>query len=393
MQELMPVFFLLITAVTAGVIAWNLSLRRRLKAVMCHAEGLSAHLEERTKASEQKKKQILAILESMTEGVVVTDTAGRVTLLNSVLSGILGISKEETVGRYFWEIFRDPEINKTMQAALADHAAIKKEHAMLLSDSVYQIQISPVFLRSDFLGVTAVFYDLTKIKELERTRSEFVANVSHELKTPLTSIIGFVETLKEGAIEDPEHRGKFIRIIDEHSQKLHLLIEDLLFLSKLESGKDRLKKEVVDLEKTLEKITTLLKRNLEIKKIELEIALRPKPFLIYADGLLVEQALTNLLDNAIKYNKPGGKISIHATQGMHGAVIRIKDTGIGIPAPDLQRIFERFYRVDKSRSRESGGTGLGLSIVKHIVEKHTGTVEVNSAEDKGTTFTITLPAH
>ncbi len=390
-QQLGWVLFLAITA--AGAIAWArlLFLRRKIWEMTRKTRELSERLEERVRSHDQEKKQILAILESMTEGVVVMDTAGRVTLLNSVLSGILNVSKEETVGRYFWEIFRDPEINKTLQAALKDQVALKKEHTMLLSDSVYQIHISPVFSGKKFLGIAAVFYDLTKIKELEKARSEFVANVSHELKTPLTSIIGFIETLREGAIEDPEHRGKFIQIIDEHSRKLSLLIEDLLLLSKLESGKDRMKKEVVNLGKVLTKISELLKQNLEAKKIELQVQLKPEPFLIYADALLVEQALTNLLDNAIKYNKPHGRIWVSASQNMHGATLRVKDTGVGIPEQELSRVFERFYRVDKSRSRESGGTGLGLSIVKHIIEKHAGIVEVNSAENKGTTFTILLP--
>ncbi len=366
-------------------------LMRKTKEVELRAHGLSTLLAESAGSSEREKSKVLAILESMTEGVLVTDPSGKVTLLNGVLADLLGLDRKDAVGRYYWEIFRDSEINKTFEAALADCTAVKKEHALLLSDRVCQIQFSPVFLADAFLGVTAVFYDLTKIKELERTRAEFVANVSHELKTPLTSIIGFVETLKEGAIEDPEHRLKFLGIIDEHSQKLRILIEDLLSLSKLESGTGRLKTETVDLERVFSKITNLLKRNLEQKGVRLEIDLEARPFLIHAEPLLIEQALTNLLDNAIKYNKPEGKISVQVSRSAQGTTIRVKDTGIGIPAKDLSRIFERFYRVEKSRSRESGGTGLGLSIVKHIVEKHSGEIEVNSFEDKGTTFTITLP--
>ena len=379
----------------AGLVAWTrvYFLRKKIKKIERQARDLSQNVAESAGASEREKSKVLAILESMTEGVIVTDTAGKITLLNGVLADLLGLDRRDAVGRYYWEIFRDPEINKTLEVALAEGTAIKKEHELLLSDRIYQIHISPVYLTKAFLGVTAVFYDVTKIKELEKTRAEFVANVSHELKTPLTSIIGFVETLKEGAIEDPGHRLKFLGIIDEHSQKLRALIEDLLSLSKLESGKDRLKTETVDLEKVLMKIENLLKRNLDQKKLKLELNLEARPFLIHADPLLIEQALMNLLDNAIKYNKPDGKISVQVSRSAQGVILRVKDTGIGIPAKDLTRIFERFYRVEKSRSRELGGTGLGLSIVKHIVEKHSGQIEVNSSEDRGTTFTITLPAH
>ena len=379
----------------AGLVAWTrvYFLRKKIKKIERQARDLSQNVAESAGASEREKSKVLAILESMTEGVIVTDTAGKITLLNGVLADLLGLDRRDAFGRYYWEIFRDPEINKTLEVALAEGTAIKKEHELLLSDRIYQIHISPVYLTKAFLGVTAVFYDVTKIKELEKTRAEFVANVSHELKTPLTSIIGFVETLKEGAIEDPGHRLKFLGIIDEHSQKLRALIEDLLSLSKLESGKDRLKTETVDLEKVLMKIENLLKRNLDQKKLKLELNLEARPFLIHADPLLIEQALMNLLDNAIKYNKPDGKISVQVSRSAQGVILRVKDTGIGIPAKDLTRIFERFYRVEKSRSRELGGTGLGLSIVKHIVEKHSGQIEVNSSEDRGTTFTITLPAH
>lgn len=389
-----PFFYtlVLLAALLAAAFYQVVIHRRKITTVIRQSRQLSDLMEERARSSEGEKKRVLAILESLAEGVIVTDKSGQVTLLNTALASLLGVDRVETEGRYFWEIFRDPEINKTLQAALNDQLAVKKEHTMLLSDRSYQIHVSPVFSNQNFIGAAAVFYDLTKIKELERARQEFVANVSHELKTPLTSIIGFVETLKEGAIEDAENRVKFLQIIDEHSHKLRALIEDLLLLSKLESDEDRVKMERLDLEKILRKISNLFEQNLDAKKITLETELRPRPFIILGDGLLIEQALTNLLDNAIKYNRPEGKISVHGTQGPHETTIRVEDSGVGIPASDLPRIFERFYRVEKSRARETGGTGLGLSIVKHIVEKHRGTIEVNSAEDKGTSFTITLPS-
>jgi len=241
--------------------------------------------------------------------------------------------------------------------------------------------------------VVAVFHDVTKMKELERTRSEFVANVSHELKTPLTSILGFVETLKEGAIEDREHRLKFLQIIEEHSKKLNSLIEDLLQISKLESAREELKKEAVDFEKMLAEILKIFEKPMETKKIKVCLEIYPKPFTILAESKLIEQAFSNLIDNAVKYNHPGGDIIIKAFYEDGFTVIQVTDTGVGIPEADRERIFERFYRVDRSRARDSGGTGLGLSIVKHTIERHGGRITVRSEDQKGVTFVISLPRH
>jgi two-component system, OmpR family, phosphate regulon sensor histidine kinase PhoR len=227
---------------------------------------------------------------------------------------------------------------------------------------------------------------------LEKLGTEFVANVSHELKTPLTSIIGFVETLKGGAIDDEKNRGKFLQIIDEHAQKLGSLIEDLLVLSRLESGRDHLRKETFDLEPMISRLLALFQHTIDTKRIRVFLELPTKPFLVLADAKLIEQAFSNLIENAVKYNRLDGEIRIRAFPHPRETVIEFEDTGIGIPEQDLPRIFERFYRVDRSRSRESGGTGLGLSIVKHIVERHAGRVEISSVLQKGSTLTIFIPS-
>lgn len=356
---LLPALGLALVAFLAAFF-WALTLRKKVFAVIQKSRQLSELLEERARASEGEKKRVLAILESLAEGVMVTDKTGQVTLLNSALASILGISRVETEGRrYFWEIFRDSEINKTLQAALSEQVAVKKEHTMTLSGHAYHIHISPVFANKNFLGTATVFYDLTKVKELERTRTEFVANVSHELKTPLTSIIGFIETLKEGAIEDAENRVKFLHIIDEHAQKLRLLIEDLLLLSKLESDKDRMKMEEVDLDRVLRKVTQLFQRELDSKKITLETELRPLPFLVVGDALLIEQALTNLLDNAIKYNKPEGKVSVHGSQSPHGTTIRVKDSGSASPPQTCRGFSSAFIGWRKAARVRRAARGSG----------------------------------
>ncbi len=341
--------------------------------------------------ADEEAKRVMAIVESMVEGVVVIDNDQKILLINSVLSRAFDLKREDAQGRFFWEVFRDPTINEMIAKGLRDRYAFTLEHSILLSNAIFQIQISPVFRASGFLGVTAVFHDVTKLKELERMRSDFVANVSHELKTPLTSIMGSVETLKEGAAEDSHDRSRFLDIIDEHSKNLHHLIEDLLLLSKVESGGENLKREKLDTEKILKKVIGTLDLALNSKKIKVDLDFPEKPFLISADAKSIEQVFSNLISNAIKYNEPGGKITIRGIYEADSAKIEFEDTGIGIPESDLPRIFERFYRVDKSRSRESGGTGLGLAIVKHILEKHSGQIHVKSCPQKGSTFTITLP--
>ncbi len=349
-------------------------------------------LSDQLRLSQEKNDRLLSILESMSEGVMVIDADQKILLANFVLETNLGFKRGELPGRYFWEALRDLELNEMIKRALIDRVFIRKEHKLLLLDSIFQIQISPVFGGSEFLGVVAVFHDVTKLKELEKMGVEFVANVSHELKTPLTSILGFVETLKNGAIDDRENGLKFLQIIEEQSQKLYRLIEDLLLLSRVEGQKEKPRTESFDFEKMIQRIVECFSPLLAERKIKTHLEISAKPFLIPADPMLMEQAFTNLIDNAIKYNRDSGEIWVRASRTNGAVQLEFSDTGIGIPELDLPRVFERFYRADKSRSRESGGTGLGLSIVKHIVEKHAGRVEVKSAHHKGSTFTLFLPA-
>lgn len=354
-------------------------------------ESAARRLHAQAQTAQEEKDQVAAILESMAEGVAVIDTNQRVLLVNSVLGRAFGLDKDETAGRYYWEVFRDLKINEMIEKALSGRIALRKEHAMMLSGAVYQIQISPVLSEGGIHGVVAVFYDVSKLKELERTRSEFIANVSHELKTPLTSILGYVETLKEGGIEDARNRGRFLEIIEKQAAKLHELIEDLMLLSKVESGRQELKKEALDLEKLLNSVLSSFERAIAAKKIRVQVDVHPRPFFIQADLETMDQAFSNLTDNAVKYNEPDGEILFTAWQEPECMKIRVRNSGRGIPPDDLPRIFERFYRVDKSRSKESGGSGLGLSIVKHIIERHAGRIEVESPGQRGASFTITLP--
>ncbi|MBI4353122.1 MAG: PAS domain-containing protein [Candidatus Omnitrophica bacterium] len=375
----------------AGLVLFLCFFRRRLRKMADTVRAVEQRLADEVQAAREGRNRVLAILESMTEGVLAVDTDEKVLFANAALARVLGFPEEKMEGRYFWEVFRDPEINPLLKRALKERMVFKKELSLLLSGLVFHVQISPVFTENDFLGAIAVFYDVTKLKELERVRSEFVANVSHELKTPLTSIMGFVETLKEGGIEDAQNRMNFLGVIEEQSKKLCLLIEDLLLLSKYESAREALKKEPLDLGKMLEGVLELFQKDLRARGLRAALSVSPESLRVEADPASLERALRNLVDNAIKYNREGGEVRVEASRAGEGVEICVSDAGIGIPPADLPRIFERFYRVDKSRSRELGGTGLGLSIVKHIVERHSGKIEVSSEPGKGTTFTILLP--
>ena len=354
-------------------------------------EALTKILEKRAQTATEEKKRLFAILESMTEGVLVVDTEARVLLANSALEKSFSLRNDLIENRYFWEIFRDTEINQMIEKGLRDGVVSKKEHTTSLSSSVFEIQVSPVYSSGEFIGVVAVFRDVTVLKEFERLRTEFVANVSHELKTPLTSILGFVETLKEGGIEDPQNRMKFLQIIEDQSKKLRDLIEDLLLISTMESSKEPLRLEEVNIEKMLHKMEEVFSPLIKEKKIQWQVVTGPQVLRVHAEAASLERALSNLIANALKYNRPGGGVTLQASQNNGKIVLEIRDTGIGIASADLGRVFERFYRVDKSRSREWGGTGLGLSIAKHIVERHGGTIEVQSTLGRGSTFSIILP--
>ena len=367
-------------------IAWRVQSRK--------IDGLAVALQGtgesgKTVLADEARDWMPATLGSMAEGVIIVDARGRALVVNAALREALGL-KNVSEGAYFWEIFRDSEVNEMLETCLRKRRVARKEHSVLLSEKTFEIQVSPVSGDGDLLGAVGVFHDVTRLKELERIRAEFVANVSHELKTPLTSILGYVETLAEGAVEDKENRMKFLAIIDDHAKKLSGLIEDLLLLSSVESGKNALRLESVDVEKILEKVLRYLDFKIREKKIRIEKEIAPAPFFIRVDAALFERVLSNLLDNAVKYSAAGGRVLVRALENASGPVIEILDDGIGISESDLARIFERFYRVDKSRSRESGGAGLGLSIAKHIVESHGGKLEVESALQKGSKFTVRL---
>ncbi|PIQ88615.1 MAG: hypothetical protein COV72_07325 [Candidatus Omnitrophica bacterium CG11_big_fil_rev_8_21_14_0_20_42_13] len=343
--------------------------------------------------SEQFKREnflIRNIIKSMIEGVIILDKDSRIISLNPSLGGIFNISQGQAKGRFFLEAVPNNDIFEVITRVLKDGASVSKELSLHWPvEGVFFINASPISEGGIISGCLVVLHDITELKKLEKIRSDFVANVSHEIKTPLTSIKGSVETLLEGALEDKENARSFLKIIQRHTDRLDNLVNDLLSLSSLESGEKLLKIERVDLGEICSDAAAGFKSLLRKSSIELKNELGH--LFVTADKETLSRAFANLIDNAVKFNKQGGFIRIYSEDAGDKIKIIVEDSGIGIPAKDVPRIFERFYRVDKARSRQIGGTGLGLSIVRHAVELHGGSAGVESTEGLGSKFFITLP--
>jgi len=349
----------------------------------------------------EDRAQLLAVLTSMVEGVMVLDYRGHVLQINPALERMFGISRMEARARPCAELFRHQQLNDLVTTILRSRVPGEDEIVLPLTGRCLQIEASPAGgERESEACIVLVFHDITELRRLEKIRKDFVANVSHELRTPLTSIKGYVEALLDGAKDDPVASAKFLEIILKQSDRLNLIIEDLLELSKIESGRVSLKEEPLELRSVVDRTLSMIKPIADKKRHRLVTSVDPSlPPVAGDEGRLV-QVLTNLLDNAIKYTPEGGTIEVraklvppigNAEPAARAIELSVADTGIGIPEEDRPRVFERFYRVDKARSRELGGTGLGLAIVKHIVEGHRGQVWVEANHPQGSRFVVRLP--
>lgn len=353
-------------------------------------KALSA-LDRQISGLKKEALQAQAILSGMSEGVIAVDKDSRIVSFNPTAERIFDIKKQDAEGRMFLEVIRNNDISEIINTVLNGGQSLSRELALVFPlQKIFKISASVIFESNSVSGCVLVIHDITQMRRLEKIRSDFVANVSHELKTPLTSIKGFVETLLEGAIDDKENNREFLRIIQEQAGRLDTLSNDLLDLASLEEQGIVLKKERVNLKELADKALIALEAELNKKEIEARIELADN-LLVSADKNKIEQVFTNLIDNAVKFNRPRGSIRIYAEETPDNKIkVTVKDTGIGIPAKDIPRIFERFYRVDKARSRALGGTGLGLAIAKHIIELHKGIVGVESSEGIGSEFFFTL---
>ncbi len=353
---------------------------------------MAAQLQTRLRELNDEKAGLSAILTGMTEGVLVMDAAGKIRLANESLRQQLDMG-EEAIGKTALEVFRNVSLQEIVAEAVQTDKVVGRELTFLNPvERVFEINAARLQSRDGVsAGVVVLFHDITRLKRLENVRKEFVANVSHELRTPLSIIKGYVETLLDPQPPDAETSRQFLRTIQRHSGRLEALIGDLLTVSALESQQARLQLEPVSLQIAAETAAEELARQAREKNMTISVGIPaefPRP---RADAQRLHQVFFNLLDNAVKYVQAGGRISITAELKDGEIEVKVADNGPGIASEHLPRIFERFYRVDKARSRELGGTGLGLSIVKHIVQAHGGRVWAESEVGKGSTLFFTLP--
>lgn len=343
----------------------------------------------------REKNQLEAVLGAMSEGVMVISSDGKVLIINKALRNMFNL-KEEPGRKPFWEIIRNRELTRLVEGVLERRAPDSKEIFYLYPDEKhYFVNVIP--LDSPDREIIVVMFDITDFKRLEKIKADFIANVSHELRTPLTAIKGYTETLEEEAYESPEDREHFLGIIKRHTDRLINIVSDLLVLSEVES-RDTAFGDAADADVEEINVNEVIKSSLEAlrsaaaeKGLEVSLCTGKDANRIKANRFLLEQMFINLIDNAVKYTPDKGNIAIRISSSGGTVLTEIEDTGIGIPKEHLPRIFERFYRVDKTRSRNLGGTGLGLSIVKHIVLMHGGKIDVQSEEGSGSKFSISLP--
>jgi two-component system phosphate regulon sensor histidine kinase PhoR len=357
---------------------------------------MATQLAEQIAVITQQRNEQEAILESMHEGVLALDPQERVITVNRAAEALLGVVATQAKGHTIQEVVRNVALQRLLVAAVHSPEPTTADIVLRGAGERF-LQATATALRDAQgreIGVLVVLNDVTQLRHLENIRRDFVSNVSHELKTPITSIKGFVETLRDGALEDREHAGRFLEIIARHAERLHAIIEDLLALSRLEQDSDSY--DIPRLETSLLEVIHAAMLDCAAKAEAQHVTVVPTcaaELRAAVNAPLLEQSLVNLLENAITYSNPESCVWVTAHQEDDLLVIAVRDQGIGIPQDHLDRIFERFYRVDKARSRERGGTGLGLAIVKHIAQVHGGQVAVTSTVGQGSTFTLRLPLH
>jgi two-component system phosphate regulon sensor histidine kinase PhoR len=351
-------------------------------------------LQRRIAALQEEKAKVEAAFSSALDGVLILNRDGRIETRNQGMGSILGDRYGDIIGKTPLEAFRNLDLQRALDRYGRDHRPVTQEIELGEEErAVLDLSITPVKGYADAEEKTMlVFHDVTHLKKLERMRVDFVANVTHEIKTPLTAILGFVETLQEGAIEDRETAKKFLSTIARHAERLNRLVEDLLTISNAELGEMHFSFESVAFSGIAQSVLEMIQRKAGEKKIEIISEIPENLPLIRADRDRLSQILINVLDNAVKFTPEGGSVRISAARaGEAEVVMRIADTGIGIPRDEVSRLGERFYRVDKTRSRELGGTGLGLSIVKHLVTAHKGRMEIESQLGRGTIVSLYIP--
>lgn len=329
------------------------------------------------------------LFKAMRESVIVIGEDTRVFASNSAAYDAFGRRNGALENKRLSEVIRDLKLHEAFRKAIEEEKTTDVELALVGTDKKYDVRVAP-FQFDEHRGAIGIFYDISEIERLQNIRQEFLSNISHELRTPLTSILTFVETLEDGAIDDEENNLRFLGVIRRNAERMTHLLNDILELSSIESGKIEIEPKTLNLPRIVEEVFTNLSGKASEKNVAL-ISDVPSNTSIYADTVRLEQMLTNLIDNAVKFNREGGSVTISFSSNGANDVISVADTGEGITGEHLKRLFERFYRADRARSREIGGTGLGLAIVKHLARLHGGEISVTSTVGKGSTFSIELP--
>ena len=355
---------------------------------------MSGELQRRVRTTDEDRSKLLTILSGMVEGVVAVDRDQRIVHLNTAAARILGVGPSPAVGRPVWEVSRVRRVAEAIEETLRESREVAAEFDLEVGPQQRIVGLHGAPLRNgqqELVGAVLVLHDVTELRRLETVRRDFVANVSHELKTPITAIRGLIDTIVDHREMPPETKAQFLDKIQNQSRRLSLLVTDLLTLARLESAEKLLEAERVDLRGVARRAVDNFRGDAERLSVRLEAEVPDTPVDVWGDGEALELMVNNLLDNALKYTPEGGQVWVRLRADEDGADLEVQDTGIGIAAEHHDRVFERFYRVDKARSRELGGTGLGLSIVRHISKIHRGTVTLESAPAAGSTFRVRLP--
>ena len=361
---------------------------------------MAASLRDKINSIRDKNTNMEAILSSVVNGIIAVDSNENILFINPIAQRMLNITEVDIAGKHLLKVIRNNKIDNMIKGILENKSFEKnksfEENEITVNyptEKIFKLYSNAIkYPESDrIIGIIIIIQDITEIKKLEKIRSEFVANVSHELKTPLTSIKGFVETLKAGAIEDNDAAMRFLNIIEDEADRLNRLITDILSLSELENKKIKTRYEIINTVDKIMEIVSLLQTQALNKNISLNAKVEADISKLIVDPDQFKQMLINLVDNAVKYTPEGGAVEVIAYNSGNDVIIKIKDNGIGISKEHIPRLFERFYRVDKARSRNVGGTGLGLAIVKHIVMQFEGKIEVFSEVGKGTEFILSIP--
>ena len=388
-----PVYLFVIVVGLVLLDAWRRERRHQRQRAQEREEYTATMLRQQQQANAEAQARQQALFNSMVEGVLLLGSDGKIQLTNQSLAKLLDLTSD-TRGQSIAEALHWPALTDLVTRVATENRAIETELEFQGREPRCLEVDATSYIDQDGKqqGIILVFHDITRLKQLENTRREFVANVSHELRTPLSMIKGYVETLLDGAKDDPAQATRFLQIIDKHADRLTYLIEDLLTISKLESGQIVLNAQRVNLREQTQRVLDDLRARASERQSTIE-NLIPDNFWAQADADRLQQVLFNLVENAVKYGRSEGRVSIGA-KALPDRMIQVwvQDDGPGIPPEAKERVFERFFRVDKARSRETGGTGLGLSIVKHIVQAHGGKVWVESELGQGSAFFLTLPA-